>query len=425
MQNGFPQNFNRPPFIDPSFKNGQDILYRPLDGNRRPYSQQWNLTVERELPQNVFASVAYVGNKGTRLPSNLQPLNVLNPFDSKIQGLGSRLLETFAPGETVKFAGTPNEVRIPYAGWTEQLTSCTPSVAQALLPYPQYCSQLQGLNESIGNSTYHSFQAKAEKRFSRGIFMLVSYTLSKLITDGADSVQRDASTWNASQGGISPFERRKARSLAPDDVPQTLSAAFVYELPFGKGKRWLNGGFGSRLLGGWQMSTVYRYSRGIPFFFRSSQCNLPSQFRQSCWVAIKEGADPFLQNVNDFDPGRGPLFDINAFEPLESFTQFGYTGNGARISNVRGPNFQNTDISFIKNTRFRERLNFQFRAEFFNAFNMHRFVNAGGFTIGGGCLTIPTSPARTLDAGRAASPIPERFSSALGLNFSAATFESS
>ena len=68
------------------FKNGQGILYRPVDANERPYSQQWNLTIERELPHGIFGSVAYVGNKGTRLPSNLQPINVLNPNDAKIQG---------------------------------------------------------------------------------------------------------------------------------------------------------------------------------------------------------------------------------------------------------------------------------------------------------------------------------------------------
>ncbi len=155
LQDGFPQNFSRPPFIKEDFRNGQGILYRPVDANRRPYSQQWNLTIERELPRGVFASVAYVGNKGTRLPSNLQPLNVLNPNDSKVKALGPSLLENFAAGETVKFAGTPREVRIPYTGWREQMQSCAPSVAQALLPYPQYCSTLQGLNENVGNSTYH------------------------------------------------------------------------------------------------------------------------------------------------------------------------------------------------------------------------------------------------------------------------------
>jgi hypothetical protein len=390
LQDGFPQNFNRPPFIREDFRNGQGILYRPIDANRRSYSQQWNLTIERQLPDNIFMSVAYVGNKGTRLPSSLAPLNVLNPNDSRIRSLGSRLLEEFQPGESVKFAGTPNEVRIPYTGWVEQMTGCAPSVAQALLPYPQYCDRLQGLNENIGNSNYHSFQVKAERRFSKGVFMLVSYTLSKLITDAADNTQRDASTWNASQGVISPFERQRNRSLASDDVPQVLSAAFVFELPFGKNKRFFNSGIGNALFGGWQASTIFRYSRGTPFWFRSNQCNVPSQFRQGCLVGVKPGANPFLVDFGDYDPdwaapqeSRRALFDINAFEPLSAFETFGYVGRGVRISNFRGPNFKNVDVSLIKNTRIGERVNFQIRAEFFNALNAHYFINPGGFNISG------------------------------------------
>ena len=73
------------PFISGSFDNGHGILYRPLDANRRSYSQQWNLTIERQLPQSVFLSVAYVGNKGSRLTSSLDPVNVLDPFNYPVQ----------------------------------------------------------------------------------------------------------------------------------------------------------------------------------------------------------------------------------------------------------------------------------------------------------------------------------------------------
>jgi hypothetical protein len=383
LQDGFPQNFNRPPFINTAFRNGQGILYRPVDANRRPYSQQWNLTIERELPGSINVSVAYVGNKGTRLPSSLQPLNVLNPNDARVKALGADLLQNFGPTETVKFAGTAREVRIPYAGWTAQMTGCAPSVAQALLPFPQYCSSLTGLNENQGNSIYHSLQVKAERRFSKGIFMLVSYTKAKLITNAADNTQREASLWNGSQGVISPFERPRARSLAPDDVPQILSTTFVYELPFGKNKRWLNSGVGSAVLGGWQASTIFRASKGTPYFFRSGQCNIPGEFRQGCIPGIRSGQNPFLQDINNFDPAKGPLFNLNAFEPLSAFNTFGYTGTGARVTNLRGPTFKNQDFSIIKNTRVREKVNFQIRAEFFNMWNWHYFIDAGGFNIGG------------------------------------------
>ena len=83
-QDGFPiDKVTPPPFIDGGFLNGQGgPNYRPSDGNRLSYSQQWNFTIERQLPKNMVVSVAYVGNKGTRLPSQISPINVLNPICS-------------------------------------------------------------------------------------------------------------------------------------------------------------------------------------------------------------------------------------------------------------------------------------------------------------------------------------------------------
>src|SRR5205814_9825023 len=113
------------------------------------------------------------------------------------------------------------------------------------------------------------------------LYMLVSYTNAKLITDAADNTQSAASTWNGSQGVISPFETRRNRSLSPDDVPQPLSAAFVYSLPFGRGKTSLSG---SRaldfLVGGWDFSPIIRYATGTPKWTRSSTCDDVDQFAQ-------------------------------------------------------------------------------------------------------------------------------------------------
>ena len=79
LQDGFPQDFTPPPFIQSDFRNGQDILYRPLDANERPRSQQWNLTVDREISRGFMVGLAYVGNRATHLPSNNEPLNALDP----------------------------------------------------------------------------------------------------------------------------------------------------------------------------------------------------------------------------------------------------------------------------------------------------------------------------------------------------------
>src|SRR5438477_508050 len=415
LDNGVPAPVQAPPFISGSFNNGHGILYRPLDANRRSYSQQWNLTIERQLPQNVFLSVAYVANKGSRLPSSLNPVNVLNPFDPKIQTLEANTTPidpscatgnpaagancSYVPELNVPFTSdnqTLFGVTPPYPGWIAELNAagnCSPTVGQALLRFPQFCDKLQGLNENHGSSIYHSFQLKFEKRYSQGLYMLVAYTNSKLLTNAADNTQRAASTWNASQGVISPFEEKRNRSLAPDDVPQTISAAFVYELPFGKGQQYLHDNNAiDRLVAGWQISPIIRYSKGTPLWVRSGQC-LTTYTGQGCLPGLVSGANPLLQDPNSFDPAKGPLLNIAAFEPLTGFEPaggcpgctgvYGYTGKGPRIFGFRGPNYKNVDFALTKNTKVNERVNFVFRVEFYNAFNLHLFVNDGNFNIGG------------------------------------------
>ncbi len=260
LDNGVPAPALLPPFVSSSYDNGQSSndghpLYRPLDANRRPYSQQWNLTIERQLPKSVFLSVAYVANKGTRLPSSLKPLNVLNPFDPGIQALEANTTPidpscaTATPSGNCSYVPQLNTVftsdsqtlygvSAPYQGWVDDLTNagvCDPTVAQALLPFPQYCGQLLGLNEQHGSSIYHSFQLKAEKRYTNGLYMLVSYTNAKLITDAEDNTQSSASGSNGSQQVISPFETRRNRSIAPDDVPQTLVCRLCLRVAFRPG----------------------------------------------------------------------------------------------------------------------------------------------------------------------------------------------
>jgi carboxypeptidase family protein len=369
LQDGFPRSrFAPPPFIQSDYQNGQGITYRPLDGNERPRSQQWNITLDREIGTGFMVGVAYVGSRGTHLPSNNDPLNALDP---RLLSLGSRLYDEFQPGQT-----SLHGVALPYAGWVEQMTGCAPSLAQALLPYPQYCTSLQGLNETHGKSIYHSFQAKAEKRFSSGTFLLATYTLSKLLTSGTDNIQRDALTWSGASGVISPFENDRNKALAVDDVTHLISAALVYELPVGKGRKFLDkGGVANAVLGGWQVSTIFRYSSGIPFFFRSSFCNVPGQFRAGCIPAVKAGANPFAQDKGSYDPNKGPLFNKDAFESVDAFNF--YYGTGERVTSYRGFPFRNQDLSLVKNTSLGRGMNLQLRVEAFNVWNWHVFGGSG------------------------------------------------
>lgn len=371
LSQGFPQNFQRPPFIDQTFDNGKSgPLYRPLDANRLPYAQQWNLSVEHQFSHDLMVSAGYVANKGTRLPSVMEPLNVLNP--SLLSSMGNQLNDTFQSGMT-SLDGVP----VPYPGWVDQMQSCSPTVAQALLPYPQYCGNLQGMNENGGSSTYHSLQMKVQKRFSGGLFLLGSYTYSKLLSTAVGNTQADATTWSGVDGVISPFERSRVKALAEDDVPQTLSVSFVYDLPFGRGKHFLSSSPGvvNAVVGGWEMSSIFRASSGLPYYFRSGYCNVPGQFRMGCIPGVLSNANVFAQSKGSFDPAKGPLFNVNAFQPSTAFNF--YAGNGPRISTIRGFGYHSQSLAFIKNTKITERLNFQIRAEFFNVWNWHIFSNPG------------------------------------------------
>lgn len=351
-----------PPAIDSSFRNGADLQYKPFDANRCGYTQQWNLSIKRQFGSNFTLTTAYVGNKGTRLLSHVAPLNVLDP--KLLSPYGDALLDEFEDEQTPLHG-----VSVPYAGWLDQLT-CSPTRAQALLPYPQYCSRLEGLNENAGNSTYHSFQLKAEKRFSQGTFLLASYTISKLLTS---SDQTQSGEFYDMHWVFSAYGRKRSKALSIDDVPQVLSTAMINELPFGRGKRFLNmGGVVDKLLGGWSISNVFWASSGVPFYFRSGNCNVPEQFRVSCVPGILPGANPWAQGKGTFDPNRS-LFNKVAFEPVTAFDSATYYGQGSRISNLRGFGYHTHNFGLIKNTKIAEQVNFQIRAEFFNVWNWHSF----------------------------------------------------
>jgi Carboxypeptidase regulatory-like domain len=384
LQNGFPQNFTPPPLINSGFLNGQNAPnYRPVDANRLPYAQQWNFTIERQLGKDTHVAVAYVGNKGTRLLSQINPINVLNP---KLLSLGNKLNDQFSPGQTVL-----DGVSIPYSGWVQQMTGCAPSVAQALLPYPQYCGNIFGQNENDGNSTYHSLQVSAEKRFTSGIYFLAAYTFSKNLTD-ADSAQSS----NASAiYSISPFEQHRDKALSTADTPQVFNLSWTYELPFGRGKTFLNshGTFLNYLLSGWQVNGIFHANSGQPLAFRSSYCNTPSEFAAACIPGLLTGQNPHAQSMGSFNPNL-PLFNVNAFQPANSFNF--YYGDGPRVSNLRGFGYTNLDLGVTKTLVFRERYSIQIRGEAFNTLNLHSFqanfvtdVASPSFGMWNGTVTSP------------------------------------
>ena len=352
------------PLLSSTIDNGVSApIYRPKRANRLPYAQQWNLTVEHEFSPKTYVSVSYVGNKGTRLISGLFPLNVLNP---SLLSSGQSLFDSFVPGGPTVVDGVPE----PFPNFASVMTGCAATVAQALLPYPQYCNSLVGRNENSGDSRYHSLQVKAEHRLSQGLWVLLTYTNSKLLTD-ADNNQGPGE-----QGIVSPYDRGRFRSLALEDIPQTLNLAYSYELPFGRGKRWLSQGVANAIAGGWTFNGVFRAQSGIPFTISNSACSgaLPPQFRVQCLPALLPSAKPFTGSLNGNSLVQGqPYLNASSFETVPPFS----TGTGPRVMNFRQPAYNDFDIGLQKVIHITERVTFQLRGDAFNVFNQHHFNSVG------------------------------------------------
>jgi hypothetical protein len=367
--------------ISSSFDNGETpSLYRPLDGNRRPYSSQWNFTIGKEFPQIVAVTLSYVGTKGTHLPSALSPLNVLNPHNQAFSSLGSDLSVSYnSPGGPATFAN--DGVAVPYVGWADQMTGCSPTIGQALLPYPQYCGNLQGLNEGHANSIYNSFQGEVERRMHQGLYLLGSLTVSKLYTNGTYSTQSAAGGTGSNNGQFSPYDPGREWALSPSNVPITLQISADYDLPFGHNQKFLSTrGPLNVLVSGWQVSPLYRYEYGTPMWFTSSSCptaDLAPEFNQSCVPGILPGQRPLLHGRGGFDPAKnnGQYLNPLAFE--SDFSTFGYTGYGKAVSTVYGSPYKDVDVAFAKSTKISEHVTFKFTSNFFNLLNNHYFVSQG------------------------------------------------
>ena len=364
LQDGFPQDFTPPPFIQSDFANGQGIYYRALNGNERSRSQQWNITVDRQLSPGFTVSLAYVGSHGTRIFSSNVPLNALDP---KYLSLGDALYDEFQPGDT-SLHGVP----VPYDGWIEQMQSCPPSLAQALLPYPQYCSGLLAMNENEGKSTYHSFQAKVEKRLLPGLVP------PRLLHPREDDDERHGQR----PEGRHQLERGDRRHLAVRGGPQLGPGHRRHEThPLGgarlghprrEGKEVRGQGRARRTRSSVAGSSPR--SSGTRRASRSSSgpatATCPGEFRAGC-IPSSTG-NVFAQDMGSFDPNKGPLFNVNAFTPVDAFNF--YWGNGPRISDIRGFSYKNQDLSLIKNTKLWKDVNLQLRVEAFNVWNWHNFT---------------------------------------------------
>jgi outer membrane receptor protein involved in Fe transport len=361
LRNPFPQGFNLPTETrDPLTNIGFGISGYVRD-ERVGYTQQWNLSIQRQLGSNWLVDVAYLGNKGTSLQFGTGfEENSLHPDRL---ALGSALNDR-----------VPN----PFFGRIAAgaLSGATVARRQLLLPYPQYTSVFRNL-PMAANSIYHGLAVKVERRLATGLTLLGSYTWSKHIDDS--STQEG---FLAPGGGILNFYNRGAeRSLSVFDTPHRLVVSAVYDLPVGKGRA-LGSDMGptfDAILGGWTFSGIMTLQSGTPVII-----SRPS---------VNNGRTARLDS-----PTIDRWFDTAVFSPAAPFT----FGNVGRTSpDVRTDGITNVDFTLSKYVHIGGRLRLQVRADAFNAFNRPRFgaPNGGVTSPAFGTITAQANSPREIQLG--------------------------
>ena len=283
---------------------------------QRGYIQSWNFTIQKKLALGFVGQAGYVATR-------------------QINRVGFRELN-YAP---INGGNTGRLLAVKF-GRTAETRLVTP----------------------IGNSHYDSLQSSLERRFSRGLHLGVSYTWSKAIgvccsdnSDGLSAIQI-------------PEYSKLNRALTNTDSPHNLTMNGVWELPFGKGRRWATGGGpASWLAGGWQINGIFSAVSGGVFSVTSSgtSLNAPASSQRAdqvkADVAILGGA------------GRGQsYFDPLAYRAVTD-ARFGTAG----FNSLRGPGIFNLDLGVFRDFRVTERFRVQFRAEAFNSTNTPHFGNPG------------------------------------------------
>lgn len=390
--------FPPPPNLDPAQDNGQGgsgfggpTAVRP--GYGRPgMVQNWSFEVEHQLAPDLILSVGYVGTHATRLRSALAQINDLNP---SFFSLGSCLTLTLN-----NTAGTPcANVTAPFTQFNT-LYGGGATVAQALRPFPQY----QSINtdcclENLGQSTYNALLMKVERRFHNGLNLLASYTYSKTLTD-ADSALPSFASFSTVQN---PHNLKGEKSLSFQDIPHTFVLSYLYELPVGPGKKFVNnGGTLGKVVGGWEIGGVQRYQSGQPIPFNCAS-GVPGY--DGCIRFDRVPGQPLLSpTAGSFNVGQvflngggtactensdgtftapagvttyfncAAFIDPNQAALVNSRGSYAF-GNFPRVTGeVRSYRYLNEDFSISKRTHIRESDSIILKAELINAFNRHVFT---------------------------------------------------
>jgi hypothetical protein len=353
LQNGFPYPPVQPQgaALGPSAFQGQNVTFDEPN-SPTPYSQQFTLTVQRQLSGAVLVEGGYSGNKGTHLAAGSYDWNELNPQNLS---LGNALL---------------NQVPNPYAGLVSgAYGGATITEQQSLRPYP-YMGTISINYPHLGSSIYHSMFLSVNKKFSGGLVLLASYSYGKLISNGLYAYsQSNTEQVNVFTYQNGKYDLRSERAVDSTNPGSRFITSGVYELPFGAGRRWqTQNAVARKVISGWQMDAALTLQNGLPVVISGANNRLATRPNST-------GVSASLPN-----PTAAEWFDVNQFVNPPTWT---YGNIGRTLPDVLNPGIINLDFSLIKDTQIRERLRLQFRAEAFNVTNHVNLLEANGTFVPG------------------------------------------
>ena len=322
--NSFSTNIASPAAFNPVNSN---VVYTPPD-SKWPYVQNWFFSLQRQLPKNTVIDLSYNGNHSLRLP-------IIADYNQAYPNL---------PGQSL---GVAARVPIPTFGPITWLLSS-------------------------GNNHYNGVSARVEHRFTKGLYVLNSFTWGKAMGDSEQALEYFAGYYQANPQNIRNLAAEKGPSSF--DVKLNNVTSVVYQLPFGKGRQYgasMNP-VADAFVGGWELTSINTAHTGMPLdvTYGATGANIVSS------LSNDYRGQPFLRpNVSGSSVSQSRSAMLNTFFAGYTFTTppasapYGDVGRNS----FRAPNFDQWDLSVVKNLRIQEKARVQFRAEFFNVLNHTNF----------------------------------------------------
>jgi hypothetical protein len=374
-QDGIP-SAPTPPLLTPGFGSGfttanpagaVGVTYvdRNLSG-KPPYYLDWSLGLQRELPADFTLGATYSASVGHFLPRNGDNGIWTNSMHPSYLSLGTLLAAQATPQNVAAAQRIIPGIALPFANYQG-------TIGQMLSPFPQY----NAINYyvGLGNSTYHSFQATLNRRFSHGLTMQFAYTLSKEIDNLPSGGQL------GSAGGTrNPYDGSLDKALGVIHRPHLVRTTFVYELPFGKGRIGGTNKVVSAIAGGWSISGIITYSSSAPLSITSSGCLTPG-VRSTCMASYDRSYTGPVRINGEYGDGNALGAGAVSYLAKAAFAvpapyTFGDLPRAAPFG-LAGQSLWNQDVSVRRIIGIKERWKVLVSADVFNVPNNVRFAAPG------------------------------------------------